>query len=273
MKGVYIGRDSVILTLLFASLSGLAMTVLFALCPTLSFWWRLPVWLGFYVATVLVYVLAVVFGLYFFLPKGDPSPKRRRFTHGIMKLTLRWVLVMLGMRVKVDGSDKLPDAPYLFVSNHRSAFDPLCVIPEVAAPIVFVAKPGVLGIPVIGSILGRIGFLAIDRENARNAVATIKRSAELIKDVGLSVGIYPEGTRSKTGNLLPFHAGSFKIAKLANCPVAVATVRYEKRGLLPWNKRVHIHIVDVMDAAYVAENGTAQMAERAETAIREDLGL
>lgn len=261
------------LTILFASLGGLAMTVLFALCPTLSFWWRLPVWLGFSVAVALVYILLVVFGLYFFLPKDDPSDRTRRFTHGVMKLTLSWVLVMLGIRVKLTGADKLPDTPYLLVGNHRSAFDPLCAIPTLSAPVVFVCKPGVMRIPVIGSILGRLCFLAIDRENARNAVTTIKRSAELIKDVGLSVGIYPEGTRSKDGNLLPFHAGSFKIAKLANCPVAVATIRYEKSGLLPWNKRVYIRIVDVIDEAYVAENNTATMSERAETAIREDLGL
>lgn len=262
-----------ILTLLFASLSGLAMTVLFALCPTLSFWWRLPIWLSLYVAIALLYILVVVFGLYFFLPKDDPSPKRRHFTHTIMKWTLQWALVMLGIRVKVTGADKLPDTPYLFVCNHRSAFDPIATIAALKSHIIFVAKPSVLNIPVIGSILERLCFLAIDRENTRNAVTTIKRSGELIKDVGLSVGIYPEGTRSRDGSLLPFHAGSFKIAKLASCPVAVATVRYEKRGLLPWNKRVYLRIADVMDTGYVAESNTAQMTERAATVIGKDLGL
>ena len=262
-----------ILTLLFASLSGLAMTVLFALCPTLSFWWRLPVWLGFYIAIALLYILVVVFGLYFFLPKEDPSPKRRHFTHTIMKLTLQWVLVMLGIRVKVSGADKLPHTPYLLVGNHRSAFDPICTIAALESQVVFVAKPGVLKIPIIGSILERLCFLAIDRENPRNAVTTIKRVAELIKDVNLCAGIYPEGTRSKDGSLLPLHAGSFKIAKLANCPVAVVTVRYEKNGLLPWNKRVYLTVVDVMDVDYVSASGTAPMSDRAETAMRENLGL
>ena len=190
-----------------------------------------------------------------------------------MKLTLRWVLVMLGIRVNVSGADKLPDTPYLLVGNHRSAFDPITTIAALESHVVFVAKPAVLNIPIIGSILKRFCFLAIDRENPRNAVTTIKRSAELIKDVNLCVGIYPEGTRSKDGNLLPFHAGSFKIAKLAGCPVAVVTVRYEKGGLLPWNKRVHLNVVDEMDAAYVAESNTAAMTERAEAVIREDLVL
>lgn len=262
-----------ILTLLFASLSGLAMTVLFALCPTLSFWWRLPIWLGLYVAVALTCIILLVLALYLFLPKGNPSPRLRRFTQVLVKLVLSWVLVMLGIRTTVEGADKLPSASYLLVGNHRSAFDPLCTLVALSDEMIFVAKPSVLKIPVLGPVLERMCFLAIDRENARNAVTTIKRSAELIKEVGLSVGIYPEGTRSKDGSLLPFHAGSFKIAKLADCPVAVVTVRYEKSGLLPWNKRAYLRVVDVMDEAFVAESNTAAMSERAEAAIRADMGM
>lgn len=261
------------LTLLFASLSGLAMTILFALCPTLSFWWRLPVFLGFYVAIALLYI-AILLVSFLLLPKADPSPHTRSVCHRWIELTLSWIFVMIGYKVTVEGTDKLPNVPYLLVGNHRSAFDPLCT--EAALEdhdIAFVCKPSVMKIPVIGRALTKLRFLAIDRDNARNAVTTIKRAAELITDVGLSVGIYPEGTRSKTGDLLPFHAGSFKIAKLANCPVAVATVRYEKSGLLPWNRRVSIRIVDVMDVDFVANSNTAALAERTEQAIREDLGL
>ena len=259
-----------LLTVIFAAVSGLltALHLLGGLSP----WWLLPTWLGYFISTALLYILVVVFGLYLFLPKDAPSPRLRRFTHTIMKLTLQWVLVMLGIKVAVKGADKLPNTPYLLVGNHRSAFDPICTVAALSPYTVFVAKPGVLKIPILGPMLGRLCFQAIDRENARNAVTTIKRSAELIKDVGICVGIYPEGTRSKDGNLLPFHAGSFKIAKMAGCPVAVVTVRYEK-GLLPWGKRACLHVADVMDEAYVAENNTAAMVERAEAVIREDLGL
>ncbi len=259
------------LTLLFAGLSGLAMTLLFALCPALSFWWRLPVWLGFYVAFGLLYIISLLVG-FLLLPKRDPSPRARHVSHRLIELTLSWVLLMLGTRTTIEGKEKLPHRPYLLVGNHRSAFDPLCTRAALnGQDMVFVAKPGVFRIPVIGTIMHRLCFLPIDRENARNAVTTIKRAAELIRDVGLSVGIYPEGTRSKDGSLLPFHAGSFKIAKLAECPVVVATIRYEKVFL--WFKRVHLHIVDVINENYVAENNTATLSERAETAIRNDLGM
>ncbi|MBR5524955.1 MAG: hypothetical protein IKU51_06790, partial [Clostridia bacterium] len=73
------------------------------------------------------------------------------------------------------------------------------------------------------------------------------------------------------GSLLPFHAGSFKIAKLAECPIVVATIRYEKTFL--WFKRVHLHVVDVMSEEVVKENNTATLSERALENIRKDLKL
>lgn len=258
-----------VLTLLFATISGGLTALLWA--GGMSPWWLLPVWIGFYIVTMLVLYALLLGALYLFLPRSNPSPRLRRFTHRLIKWVVRWVLVLTGVRYRVTGADKLPDIPYLLVSNHRSAFDPISALAALKCPLIFVAKPAVLTIPALGPVLGLLCFQAIDRDNARNAVATIKRSAELIKDAGICVGIYPEGTRSKDGNLLPFHAGSFKIAKMANCPVVVATVHYEKRGL--WGKRACLHVADVMDVAYVAENNTAAMAERAETAMRENLGL
>lgn len=260
-----------VLTLIFVAVSSFLTALVYA--GGLSPWWILPVWIGFYVAAVLLYVVLLLSGLYFLVPRSDPSPSVRRATHCVMKLTLRWALMMLGMRVELEGTEKLPDTPYLWVGNHRSAFDPICTVAALSSHIVFVAKPGVLKIPVIGTLMSRLCFLAIDRDNARNAVTTIKRAAELIKEVGLCVGIYPEGTRSKDGNLLPLHAGSFKIAKLADCPVVVTSIQHRKNPILPWVRRVQIRVVDVMDMDFVAESNTAAMVERAETAIREDLHL
>ncbi|MBR2320227.1 MAG: 1-acyl-sn-glycerol-3-phosphate acyltransferase [Clostridia bacterium] len=260
-----------VLTLFFATVSGIITALLWA--GGLNPWWILPVWIGFYIAAVLVFLLLLVSGSFLFLPKDNLSPRTKRVNRVIIRLVLHWLLLTLGIRVKLIDANKLPNTPYLLVGNHRSAFDPICTVAVLSPYTVFVAKPGVLKIPVIGSLMERFGFMGIDRENARNAVTTIKLAAQRIQEAGACVGIYPEGTRSKDGNLLPFHAGSFKIAKMANCPVAVATIRYEKRGLLPWNKRVYIRIVDVMDEAFVTKSNTAAMSKRAEAAIRTDLRI
>ena len=245
------------LTLLFAALSGVIMTLLFAFNPMLSFWWRIPVWLGIYAGLGLVHLIVIITCV-LTLPRSSTL-------RSWVRLTMDWVLTLLGYRIRLTGTETLPCVPFLLVCNHRSAFDPLCTMAVMAQSPIFVAKPSVFRIPLIGAIMRRLGFMPIDRENARNAVTTIKQAAALIREERLCVGIYPEGTRSKTGELLPFHAGSFKIAAMAGCPVAVAAIRYEKRGL--WGKRVRLQIVDVMDADFVSANTTAVMADRAKEAI------
>ena len=248
------------LTVLFAALSGILMTLTYVVCPALSPWWRIPLWIGGYVVLGLVY-LAIIVTLVRFAP-----PQRIRWA---VHPTVAWIMLLLGYRIRYAGGEQLPTTPYLLVCNHRSAFDPLCVLAVSAQPTVFVAKPLVLRIPVIGTLMTRLGFMAIDRENARNAVTTIKQAAARIRDEGLCVGIYPEGTRCKTATMLPFHAGSFKIATLAACPVVVASIRYTKRGL--WGKQVHLQVVDVMDVDYVAANSTAALSQRAREAIEGNL--
>lgn len=252
-----------VLTLLFAAVGGGAATLICGLSPTLSWWWMPLIWCGGYFAVALVYILALI-GALLLMPQGDPSPRRRRITHRLIRTALSWVLRTIGYRIRLCGADKLPISPFLLVCNHLSAFDPLCTMAVLGRDMVFVAKPSVFKIPVIGTLMRRVGFMPIDRENARNAVATIKQAAHCIADVDLSVGIYPEGTRSKSGDPLPFHAGSFKIASIAKCPVVVAAIRYEKR---PLGKQVCLRIADVMDTDYVTTHNTAAMADRAVAAI------
>ena len=135
-----------------------------------------------------------------------------------------------------------------------------------------VCKPEILRVPILGPAMLRAGFFPIDRENPRNAVTAIKHAAQVITEQKRCVGIYPEGTRTKNeGEMLPFHAGSFKIAKMADCPIVVASVRVKPRGLFP--SAVELRVLDVMDETYVKDNNTATLAQRAEETIKADLGI
>ena len=241
----------------------------------LSYWWILPVWVGFYVASIILYILWL-FPAVLLTPNTDtPSKKAIRFYRWCEHKTLRWLLSQLVVRYSVKGAEKIPgDQAFLLVCNHRSAFDPIVTIATLTkCDLCFVGKPEVFKIPVVGAAMKRVGFFPIDRENPRNAVTAIKHGAELISQQGRSVGIYPEGTRCRTEEMLPFHAGSFKIAKLANCPVVVTSIRYEKRWLFPGFKRAQLHVVDVMDVDFVKENNPNTLAERAQEAIKKDLEM
>lgn len=262
-----------LLSLLFVLVASGATALIYTACACLSPWWIVPLWLGAYVAVVLLYVLWLFTAILLSPAKENPSPRAMDFYHRCAVHTLRWLLQLLGIRATLKGAESIPaDQPFLLVGNHRSAFDPIATVALLKQNrLCIVGKPEIFRVPVLGAALRRIGFFPIDRENPRNAVTAIKHGARVITEQGRSVGIYPEGTRSKTGALLPFHAGSFKIAKVANCPVVVTAVRIKEGWLFP--RKVQLHVVDVMDTDFVKENNTAALAERAVEAIRKNLGI
>ncbi len=256
---------------ILCGLSVTATAVLYAATPALSLWWLLPLLVGGYAAAFLLLVLAaVIFSR--FTRDAMPSGARRAFYRFVAHLA-EWACLLCGIRVDADGIDRLPqDRPFLLVGNHLSNLDPLVALAALRGfETAFVSKPENFKIPVVGFVMRNAAFLPIDRENPRNAVTTIKKAAELITARSLCVGIYPEGTRNKSGEgLLPFHNGSFKIATSAKCPIAVMTVRYEK-GAFPYRRVARVHIVETLDADYIAANRTDAISERARAIIEEDL--
>ncbi len=181
-----------------------------------------------------------------------------------------------GLRPHITGEDKLPtDSRFLFVCNHRSMFDPLMVICYLAKwNISFISKPSNLKIPMIGDIAYNAAFLPIDRENDRAALKTILTAADYMKRGLCSVGIYPEGTRTRTGALLDFHAGSFKTAQRANVPLAVACVRGTekvKKRLFLRPTDVYLDILEVIPAAKVKSMSTGELSDYARALIEEGL--
>lgn len=133
---------------------------------------------------------------------------------------------LLRIKVHVTGLEKVPaDTKLLFVSNHRSNFDPIITWYAFRKwKLAFISKPGNFRIPFFGRIIRKCCFLPIDRENPRKAIPTINKAASFLRQQEVSIGIYPEGTRSKNGKLLKFHNGVFKIAQKANAPVVVLSV-------------------------------------------------
>ena len=177
----------------------------------------------------------------------------------------------LGMNKALEALEKLPEgSPVLFVGNHRSGFDPIVTMRILRKyKIVYISKPEVFDYPALGKIMHRCRYMAIDRENPRNAMKTICRAAELLGEGGVSVGVYPEGTRSKSGEILPFHNGVFKIAQKADVPIAVIALSgTEKVYKNPLRKnKVKLIVADVISADEVRKTGTYEIGERVRTAL------
>lgn len=123
-------------------------------------------------------------------------------------------------------TEKKEKQRFLIVSNHRSNFDPIITWHVLRKyDLAFLSKEENMHIFTFGRIIRKCCFMSIDRENPKNALKTLMLSADLIKDHEVSYMIYPEGTRSKTKELQPFHNGIFKVAQMANVPVVIMSIQ------------------------------------------------
>ncbi len=155
----------------------------------------------------------------------------------IRKKVLAWLwceglLRFAGIRIRILGKGLPPFGQYIFMSNHQSQLD----IPVLESllrdyDIRFLAKQSLFKIPFFGWGLSALGYFPVEREDPKEGLKSILACVEALKK-GISLVIFPEGTRSKTGELLPFKKGGMLIplkAQVAVCPIAI----WGTKDLLP----------------------------------------
>lgn len=252
------------LVILFAILSLITSALPYIFVPSLS-----PLLLILFVPLEFVgwnlLFLLVLFLSTFLLPGGAKAARNLPWCRKVIHPVMQWLFAVLNCSVRVVGYEKVPNCPCVFVSNHRSDFDPMAVLATVSdRPLVYISKESNFRIPIAGPYIRHAGFLALDRENPLRAARTIKEGARLVREEGLTVGIYPEGTRSRTGELLPFKEGAFALAKKADAPIVLmVTPNTEKIGKgLPFRPRVHVTVeyIEVVSREQVAEMSLAELA-------------
>ncbi len=209
--------------------------------------------------------------------KQKDYDKHSRFYRSILNFYVGFFLMLMNVKFVIKGKEKLDGiGRFLLVINHRSVFDPVIAFMTLKEhDVAFLSKPSNFKVIFFGRIIRKCCFRAIDRDNARNALVTIKESAKLIKNDQVSIGVCPEGTRSKTGELLPFHDGVFMIASLANVPVVVGVVTgTEEFKKHPVFKRTVItfEILSVISAEVVKSQSTHQTADMAREEMLNALG-
>ena len=136
-----------------------------------------------------------------------------------VKINFKIVLWLAGTKVTCKGLENIPrDRPVLFVSNHRSLSDIPVAYTTLPVNAGFIAKKEMQKIPGLSWWMRLLNCQFIDRQNIKEGMKTILKGIELIKD-GYSIFIAPEGTRSKTEDMLPFKEGSLKMAEKTGCPI------------------------------------------------------
>ena len=231
--------------------------------------------LGALVAAIIIYFL-FVFLVSLFISTKKEYNKDSKFTRFLMQSSTGIGMRIMRIRYDLVDLDKIPEGKQmLFVCNHRSNFDPLISwrLLRKHYPS-FISKEENFKIPFYGRYIRRSCFMSIDRENPRNAMMTIDRASKLLLADEVSIAVYPEGTRSKTCELLPFHNGVFKIAQKANVPVVVLTIQGTEKVAknYPWKSTlVRLKCVGVIPADHVKESKTSIIADEAREMIEKDL--
>jgi 1-acyl-sn-glycerol-3-phosphate acyltransferase len=144
----------------------------------------------------------------------------------------RKVVQASGMSLDVSGRDHVePHKAYLVMSNHQSHYDIPVLFHVLGANIRMIAKVELFDLPIFGPAIREAGFIAIDRSNRNRAIESLAVARKTLEG-GTNVWIAPEGTRSRTGELLPFKKGGFVLALETGWPVLPITIQ-GTRDILP----------------------------------------
>ncbi len=136
------------------------------------------------------------------------------------------ILSAAGTPVVPSGLEHIPrDQPVMYASNHSSMFDIWALFATLPGSVRFVAKRELFRIPILGRAMLAVGHVPIDRTARKSAFAAYDEAARMIRG-GTSVVVFPEGTRSRTGELLPFKNAPFGLAIAAQVPIVPVYVHH-----------------------------------------------
>jgi 1-acyl-sn-glycerol-3-phosphate acyltransferase len=156
------------------------------------------------------------------------------------RLWARSLLKIAGVDVTIEGLGKIkPGKPYVFVANHLSYMDTPVVLGNIPVQFRFMAKSGLFQIPFLGTHLARAGHIPVPLEDPRAAVKSLTAGAEVIRKLGVSVWIFPEGGRSITGILQPFKEGAAYVAIKAGVEIVPLALVGTRRVLAMGSATFH----------------------------------
>ena len=265
----------------FAALSfavGIAVCVFSGAFAGTSWMWMLPV-------TVLGCLLVLIGLMFLFLmylckrvDQDVPQEEDDRLYRIVTNLIIESVLPLLRIHVKTSGLEKMPkEGRFLLIANHTDNSDPIILLYCLAKyQLAFISKRENRDMFVIGPMMHKIQCQLINRENDREALKTILRCIQILKENKASVAVFPEGGIDDDLLLHKFKPGVFKIAQKAEVPIVVCTLKNTKvvvKNLKKWKRSdVQMKVLEVIPAEELKGVTTVDIADRCYKLMAEDLG-
>lgn len=201
-----------------------------------------------------------------------------RFYRGLVNLYIDAAIPLVGARIKAYGLEKTPkDGRFLLVCNHLHEADPVVLLHYFKkSQLAFIAKKESSTMFLVGKIMPKLMCQYVNRENDREALKTIIKCIQLLKDDKVSVGVFPEGYIREDRKFHHFRPGVFKIAQKANVPIVVCTLRNTQYILPNFLKGkptdVELHLLEVISEEEIQGKTTVEIADRIYNLMAEDLG-
>ena len=241
--------------------------------------WMLPVcWLGGFLGILLLAFL-VVLVMCAFVDLEKEQQKDNAFYRAVIYMIADAAHTVLRVRVHSQGLEKIPtDGRVLLVCNHLNNADPVIIYHQVKKyqKLAFIAKREVGKMFVVGKVMHKLLCQRINRENDREALKTILKCIQIIKEDKASIAVFPEGG-IRGGNVLhPFRHGVFKIAQRTNVPVVVCTLWGTQdvfhNGLRLKPTDVDFHVLGVIRPEEYQGLTAVELGKIAYNMMAEDLG-
>lgn len=252
-----------------------AVTGVFA---ALSWRWVLPLYavLAFLLLALLVflYLLHLCRKVDQSVPQEEDDPHYRRVTN----LILESVLPILRIRIQKGGMEKVPtEGRFLLICNHTNDSDPVILLRAFAKyQLAFISKQENSSMFVIGPMMHKLQCQLINRENDREALKTILKCIQILKEDKASIAVFPEGGIDDDGLLHHFKPGVFKIAQKAGVPIVVCTLKNTKdvvHNLLHFKgSKVELKVLEVIPAETAKAKKTVEIAAYCHDLMAADLG-
>ena len=175
--------------------------------------------------TVIMFIISLPIMLIIYITGLFNMDIRDRMTMTVVRVAFSLVLFFAGTRVHISGRENIPEeGAVLYIGNHKSFFDVLVsykLFPRMTA---FIAKKEFAKVPLFSWWMRMLHNLFLDRDDIKQGLKTMLKAIDYAKN-GMSVCIFPEGTRNKSEEpMLPFHEGSFKVAEKTGCPIVPMTM-------------------------------------------------
>ena len=244
----------------------------------LAWLWILPV--GF-VGSFLALALLAFLLLWFFcaIVRLDKEQENdSKFYRWLASLLVEAALPILQMRVHTKGLEKTPkEGRFMLVCNHLNDLDPVTLLHFFRdSQLAFISKRENTTMFLVGKLMHKLLCQLVNRENNREALKTILKCIQIIKEDKASIAVFPEGYTSRDHKFHKFRSGVFKIAQKAKVPIVVCTITdtykvfHNALRLKPTD--VHLHVVAVIQPEEYAGITTVELGERIHAMMAEDLG-